>query len=120
MAMNDTATAWRELMRCDDSRLANIVAITIASMEFDVRCTEFELDAAAMRRLPKPQPYVIEVLERDWHDLIGVLNELIAEQLEFDAYLDSRDRSIGRNHRRLLIALAVVVGALAAAGAVEL
>lgn len=120
ICMNDTATVWRELMRCDDPRLAQIVTITIASMEFDVRCIEFELDEAALRRLPRPQPYVIEVLEDNWHELVSVLNELIAEQLEFDAYLDQRDRSISRNQQRLLIALAVIVGALAVTGAVEL
>lgn len=117
--MNETIV-WRELMRCDDARLANIVTITIASMEFDVRCIAVDLDETAMRRLPAPQPYTIEVLENDWHDLTNVLHDLIAEQLEFDALLDCRDISIGRNQRRMLFALAVIVGALAAAGAIDL
>lgn len=117
--MKSQTQTWRELMRCDDARLANIVTITIASMEFDVRLTHVE-DPAGERRLPAPKPYVIEVDESDWHDLTEVLHELIAEQIEFDDYMTSRELMVGRSQRRLLIILAVVVSALAAAGAIEL
>jgi len=115
----DEHIRWRELMRCDDDRLARIVTLSIASMEFDVRCTHVE-DPLAGRRIQEIDPYLIEVRDEDWHDLSTVLNELIEEQLEFDTYLEHRDRAVGRHQRRVLLILAIVVGTLAAAGAIEL
>ncbi len=116
--MKSTST-WRELMRCDDKRLAQIVTVTIASMEFDVRCTHID-DPFAERRLPLSAPFSIEVREDDWQDLTDVLHDLIAEQLEFDAYVERRDAGVGRRQRQFLLILVGVVAALAATGAIEL
>jgi hypothetical protein len=105
-------------MRFDDARLANIVTVTIASMEYDARLRRVE-DPTGLRRLPAVQPFVVEVRAEDWQELAEVLSDLIDEQLEFDEYLERRDRMVGRSQRRLLLLMVVVVSALAAAGAIK-
>lgn len=113
----DSADAyrWRELYRCENLLQARAVATSIAAMEFDVRLTTLgplELEhennvdkphsstsSAADESLADvpddlPGPYVVEVPELHWPDLAEVLSEIIAEQAEFDEWLELR------RHRR--------------------
>jgi len=102
---------WRELCRFDDLLSARAVATSIAAMEFDVR-----LCAADAPAEPPPEhahdhpgrpPFVVEVRSRHWHDLADVIDEIIAEQREFDLALESR-RGAGRPAR--LVAVIALTG----------
>jgi len=114
--------AWRCLHECGDFSEALMVRTTIAAMEFDVRL----LDRAGVdvlhledesRHTP---PYRVDVRAEDWADLVDVLPDLIDEQKQFDAMLDSRDHMVGRAHRWLVIALITLVAVLATLGYIEL
>lgn len=85
---------WRELARFDDPALASAVATTIAAMEFDVRLEERG---------------VVEVAECDRADLVDVLEEIIAEQQDFDRDIQERQR---RSQRQAGVILLVATGAV--------
>jgi hypothetical protein len=118
--MHDPAD-WRDLHWCEDLVQARTIATAIAAMEFDVRVRN------AATALPVGDDeedwgggYVVETRAADWPDLAGVLDEIIEEQREFDAFLDAWHGRAGRMHR---IFLGVVVGliiVLAILGVIEL
>src|SRR5262245_51405767 len=81
---------WRQLARFDDPGLASAVATTIAAMEFEVRLED---------------PTIVEVLEHDQADLADVLEEIVAEQQEFDRLLEEKRRSAERAGIILLLVL---------------
>ncbi len=103
---------WRELTRCDSLAEAHTIATSIEAMEYDVRLrTAFSdepIDIAAMSNDPDASgPFVIDARGADWADLAGVLQEIIAEQFEFDDGLRRRDRAVNRVRWTLLsVALA--------------
>ena len=78
-------TSWRELCRFDDPLLARAVATSIEAMEFDVLLRAADSppggDEASSSGRP---PYVVQVVASEWGDLADVLEEIIAEQQEFD------------------------------------
>ncbi len=121
-SMSD-GTAWRELFRCEDLRLARAVATTIAAMEFDVRLSSInpaawesgtdrrqgcEAGASCDRHIPGP--HVIEVPVEAWPQLVDVLGEIVDEQREFDEMLELRDE---RHRVRLVVVLSVTTAAQA-------
>jgi len=111
---------WRELTRTDDLRLAMNIATTIAAMQFDVRlCGR---DGALLRNAePLPGgPYLVLIRPADWPDLHDVLDQIIDEQIEFDARLAARDRKSLRLSRIVMILSSAIVAALAVLGIVEL
>ena len=114
---------WRELYRCDELSRAGVVATSIAAMEFDVRLrdagTGRYLDQPGSEGEPRRGPYAVETRAGDWEDLASVLDAIIEEQSQFDAYLLERDRRTGRAQRSFLLLLIVVVGVLAIMGLIE-
>lgn len=92
-------TSWRELCRFDDLPLARAVATSLEAMEFDVllRAADGppEGDPAPPHGRP---PYVVQVVASDWGDLADVLQEIIAEQREFDRMI-IRQRAASRHSR---------------------
>jgi len=108
---------WRELFRCDDFRQASAVATSIAAMEFDVqlRSTEprssphtaagaFDDPYADDWERTQRGPFIIEVSPQHWQPLRDLLDEIVQEQVEFDALLEGR---VVRNRKYIL----VVIGA---------
>jgi len=116
--------SWRELYRTSDASMAQTVATCIEGMEFEVRLRD-----ALGREIDTPNddgseaheqhtpPFVIEVHASDWPALRDVLNDLIAEQREFDAKLEADRRRSMRVAQLLILStaalLASVVGATA-------
>ena len=99
---------WRELTRCDSLAEAHLIATSIEAMEFEVRLRSASADeplAAAAG------PFVVEARAEDRDDLAGVLEEILAEQGEFDERLERRDRAIECTRRGFF--LVAIAGALA-------
>ena len=112
---------WAELFHSEDLNRVNMVATCLAAMEFDVRL------GCAGHRQPKcggakgcHPPYVIQVPADDFPHLVELLDEIIDEQEQFDHFIDSWHTRARNGERRLLIALIIIVGGLAAVGAVDL
>jgi hypothetical protein len=105
-------TSWRELCRFEDPLLAHAVATSIEAMEFDVLLRAaggpFGREHATSAGRP---PYVVQVAASAWGDLVEVLEEIIAEQEEFDRMLMQR-RTACRHSR--------IVTVIALTGAAEL
>lgn len=115
-----TTCEWRELYRSVDHQMARNLATCIEAMEFRARVvTSGGFDPATFPH-DDSTPLLVQVTTADWPALFDVLDELVAEQLEFDAFIESWDERTRRNERRLLIVLIIVVGALAAIGATDL
>ena len=102
---------WRELYRTADLGVARTVATTVASMEFDVQILANngrEVDSDD----PGPPPYSVQVDEDHHRDLLGVVDEILAEQDEFDEFIARRKgRSVFMY--TILILLAVLTFLLA-------
>jgi hypothetical protein len=103
------------------TRPTGAICTAIAAMEFDVRLRN------AATALPVGDDekdwgggYVVETRAADWPDLAGVLDEIIEEQREFDAFLDAWHGRAGRMHRIFLGVVVGVVIALAIMGVIEL
>ncbi len=88
---------WRVLARFDDPGLASAVATTIAAMEFEVRLE---------------QPSVVEVMEDDQADLAEVLDEIVAEQQEFDRLLEEKRNRAERSGVLILLILSGTADAM--------
>ncbi len=98
--MNETGK-WRELYRCDSLGKARTVVTSISAMEFEVRLRDGltgQLVDPEMGSPPGSESVVfsIEAREEDWGDLDSVLEEIIDEQREFDAFLESWHSLSGR------------------------
>lgn len=98
--MSDSSTAWRALYRCDDLLQARAVATSIAAMEFDaqIRCANGNLehsDREGHVNVDFPGPYSVEVVDQDWPELVGALDEIVGEQAEFDQRIQRRQRRSG-------------------------
>jgi hypothetical protein len=105
-------TSWRELCRFDDPLLAHAVATSIEAMEFDVLLRAAGGPAGPQDAAhPGQPPYVVRVVASEWGDLAGVIDQIIAEQQEFDRMLLQR-RVVCRHSR--------VVTVIALTGAAEL
>jgi hypothetical protein len=114
-------TDWRELARFNDLHQARAIATSVASMEFESRlidargndiCVEYELTYDG--------PFAVQVPAGHWAELRDVIDELIAEQMEFDVRLAAfHDR---RCHRQqvLLAFMVALVAVLAMLGVIRL
>ena len=115
---------WRELIRCDSLAEANVIATSIEAMEFEIGLrssySDEPLDAAAIEDLQARGdadvggPFVIEARAEDYDDLAGVVEEIRAEQGEFDERLEHRDRAVGVARRGMFLVLLAGAMALAA------
>jgi hypothetical protein len=108
------AIAWQELCRFDDLLLARAVATSIAAMEFDVclacgvdrdagAADIAEAESAAGDVSADSPPYVVLVCPSDWHEIAGVLDEIIDEQEDFDRRLAERFET--SRHARIVAVL---------------
>ena len=118
--MNDPAD-WRDLYWCEGLARARAIATSIAAMEYDVRLRNA---ATALPVMDDEEDwgggYVIQARTEDWSDLADVLDQIIDEQQEFDAFIDAWHGRTGHLHR---IFLGVVIGlviVLAILGIIEL
>ncbi|MHC4427091.1 MAG: hypothetical protein ACYS0D_00605 [Planctomycetota bacterium] len=99
-------TSWRELCRFDDPLLAHAVATSIEAMEFDVLLRAAGGPTGAEQAAYHGQPpYVVQVVASDWGDLAEVLQEIIAEQQEFDRML--LQRRVTCRHSRIVTVIAL-------------
>ncbi|MHC5022444.1 MAG: hypothetical protein ACYTGG_00840 [Planctomycetota bacterium] len=111
--------AWRDLYRCECPVRARAVATSIASMQFDVRLLGDD-GRDINDGWPENVTFIVRVPESDWDQLAAVLDEIIAEQEDFDDFLRDRDDRVGRAQRRFIVAMVILLAALAAGGAIEL
>jgi hypothetical protein len=102
-------TSWRELCRFDDPMLARAVATALEAMEFDVhlRGAGHPPGAEETADFGRP-PYVVQVVASEWADLTDVLEEIIAEQQEFD-HMVIGHRAAGRHS--LIVTVITLTGA---------
>jgi hypothetical protein len=116
----DNISQWRILYRSSDPDAIRKLITSLAAMEFDVRCTNGSGSPVYSHdeEYGSP-PFVVEVAAADWPELIELHEEIIREQDEFDAWLDSREHE-RRRRRRVLILLTIVIAALAVLGLIEL
>jgi len=113
-------TAWRSLYRSSDPDKVRKLITSLASMEFDVRCSNGDGKPIQSddERFGSP-PYTIDVAEEHWPELVSLVDEIISEQDEFDAMLEAKAH-LGQRKRRLLLLLILLVAALATFGLIEL
>ncbi len=111
--MSEADASWRELFRSNDPNEVHNVAMTIAAMGFDLRCSDasgaFELTEEEPDGRP---PYILQVPAEHVPELHPVLEDIVAEQNEFDEMLAQRDRQGRRMRQRL--ALIVLISAMIA------
>ncbi|MHC4210880.1 MAG: hypothetical protein ACYSWT_14325 [Planctomycetota bacterium] len=102
-------TSWRELCRFDDLPLARAVATSLEAMEFDVLLRTADSTPEGVPAPPYgPPPYVVQVVASEWGDLADVLEEIVAEQREFDRMVN-RHRAASRHSR--IVTVIVLAGA---------
>jgi hypothetical protein len=102
-------TPWRELCRFDDLPLARAVATSIEAMEFDVVLRPDESPPGVVEASPEPgPPYVVQVVASEWGQLAEVLEEIIAEQRDFDRMI-ARRQVAGRHSR--IVTVIILAGA---------
>ena len=112
---------WRALFASDDPAEARVVATCVAAMEFDVRMTPHDTIGEGLDDGDGgTEGIVVEVPANDWAVLAEVLDDILAEQAQFDAFLVETHGRSTRAQRRLLITMIVIVGALAVVGAIDL
>lgn len=118
--MQDTGL-WRELFRSEDLMKARAIATCVAAMEFEARLGPAAPPIRAEEGDgPGDPPYVVEVMMTDWPQLAEVLEEIVAEQEDFDDALERWQCRAAQSERRVLLAMIIIVGALAALGVIEL
>jgi uncharacterized membrane protein YcjF (UPF0283 family) len=112
----DVPDAWRELHRCHGLLEARAIVTSIAAMEFDVRVRDATTGEIVSINENLPDgTFIIETQVEHAPALADVLDQIIDEQVEFDATLDEVQRRTTRWVRRvyliilLLIALAVMM-----------
>jgi hypothetical protein len=119
---------WRELYRTNDPALAHTVATCIEGMEFDVRVRDAigcvidgsdEEGGSANPHAPFKPPFAIDVRSEDWAGLRGVLDELIAEQVEFDSKLEVDRQRAARVAQLLILSAVTLLAAFAGASALK-
>ena len=131
----ERSIVWRELYRTNDPALAHTVATCIEGMEFDVRVRdalgrvidgtrEQESDAttpaaADLRQASLKPPFAIDVDENEWDELREVLQELIAEQTEFDRKLEVARLRSARVAQLIILSVMTVAAAIAGASALK-
>ena len=113
------ASAWRELWLSDDLVEACAVSTTILAMEYEARLVDRDGRGVGPGS-DSSGPFRVYVREADWPQLSEVVEEIVAEQAEFDQYLEGWRSLASRLHRALLLALIVIVAVLAIVGAIEL
>ena len=102
-------TSWRELCRFDELPLARAVATSLEAMEFDVLLRAADSPPEGDQAPPYGRPpYVVQVVASEWGDLADVLEEIIAEQREFDRMVN-RHRAASRQSR--IVTVIVLAGA---------
>ncbi len=95
--MHEDTRTWRSLYECDEPHRAQTIVTCLRAMEFDVRLRVGERTwDDGLPEQPLPERHVIEVPTGDWAELRAVLDELMAEQDEFDAKLALRRRRTSR------------------------
>ena len=112
---------WRELACFDDLSQARAVATAIAAMEFEVRLIDARgAEVRAEYELTYDGPFPLQVSAADRAALAEVIDEIIAEQAEFDVYLAAWHDRAGRWERTLLGLLVALVTVLAVLGVIRL
>ena len=115
--------SWRVLYAGEGLARARAIATVIEAMEFEVRLCDVATDLpveALEADLDKDGVYRIEARGEDWSDLAEVLEQIIAEQSDFDALLERRDRSVLSAQRVVLGVVVVAVIVLALMGIARL
>jgi len=112
---------WRELACFDDLHQARAIATAIAAMEYEVRL----IDARGGEVRPDLElaynaPYALQVPAAERAELADVIDEIVAEQMEFDVRLAAfHDRASRRQRLFLAFMVALVIG-LAILGVIRL
>lgn len=102
------STPWRELHRTSDLRETVAVVTSIASMEFEVRCTTLDGSVVGLHELERAGGLiVIEVPEQHHRELLDVLDDIVLEQQEFDARLEGEGPW---TWKRVMLSLAAMSG----------
>ena len=111
--------AWCELWRTDDLLEARAVSTTNLAMEYEARL--IDRDGNDLEALSEENaPYRVQVRESDWPELSEVVEEIVAEQAEFDTYMQGWRSFVHRLHRAFLLVLIAIVILLAIFGAIAL
>ncbi len=101
--------AWRELYRCESLKQARTIITSISAMEFEVRLRN-ELTGRLVEAEDKDGKgqYLIEARSADLQDLAEVLDQIVDEQREFDAFLEGW-HSLASRSQLLFFALAGII-----------
>ena len=98
-----------------------MIATCIAAMEFEV-----DLSDARGQRIDHPSregagpPFIVKVTSACWSQLNDVLDEIIEEQNQFDAFITSWHATAARWERNLLALIIAIVMVLATFGLINL
>ncbi len=120
--MSDSPS-WRVLYAGEGLARARVIATAIEAMEFEVRLCDVATDLpveALGANLDHDGVYRIEARGEDWSDLAEVLEQIIEEQSEFDAFLEHRDSSVLNAQRVFLGVVVALVIVLALMGIAKL
>lgn len=113
-------TTWTELHRCDDADRARTLLVCLEAMEFDARLVEVPGGQTSAAFRQRSSAWRIDVPESHWETLREIVDEILAEQDEFDEFMAAWEQRTGRTQRKVLVVLVVIVGSLAAVGAIRL
>ena len=114
---------WQELLRCEGLDQAHAIATSIEAMEYDVRVIDLVTGRPVSGDATDVDPagrFVIETRPEDEAELSEVLDQIVAEQDDFDDYLDRRDNKTLSVRRVLLGTLIAIVAVLAMLGIIEI
>lgn len=111
---------WREIWRCDDLAEARAIATAIEAMEFPARLRSSSGLPVEPGGESGTAPFVIDVDEASWPDLIEVVDEIAREQVDFDRSMERWRDHACRRRRAFLLLLIMIVAALALIGAIDL
>lgn len=106
--MSSPAESWKHLHYSSDPRIIASVVTSIAAMEYDVRSVDANGRPVSVDELGEATgPFSIEVRPESHAELVDVLDEIVAEQIEFDVLLDH-----GRQwtRKQLLVSIAAILG----------
>jgi hypothetical protein len=118
---------WRELYRTSELSLAHTIATCIEGMEFEVRLrdalgrevSDVVDEGSAKSQASIRPPFVIHVREQDWAALREVLDDLIAEQEEFDDKLAAAARRSTRVARVVILSAIALAASFAGAASLK-
>lgn len=115
---------WPALYASEDLPEVRMLATCLSAMDFEVAVEEDASTAPDGRsvhaRLGGGSPHVVRVRAEDHDELSDLLEEILSEQDEFDAAIESWHTRANRTERRLLVTMIIIVSALGVAGAIEL